>query len=311
MIKKRTVFILGAGASSPYGFPIGKDLNREILTYPWVDIFKNFQENKIWNHIFNKYGEEEVKSFIETLRKNKNTPIDVFCEYRSDYIEIAKALISLTLIKYEIENNLYLEKSEEDWCQYLFNEMKDHNMQNNNVSFITYNYDRSFEYYFINKIKTVLNKDDNYIRNFFKVNPVLHLHGILGELPLISDVDSRNYNDFNDPTNLDLCISKIKTIHEDNDHDQVFKFARELLYNAEIICFLGFGYDQKNIERLTAPGLLAGKTIYGTTYGFTASQIQRIKSNLGGGSNIKIDENGKFKARKYLEERTYNLFPIS
>ncbi len=31
MFKKETVFILGAGASKPYGYPLGSDLIKEII----------------------------------------------------------------------------------------------------------------------------------------------------------------------------------------------------------------------------------------------------------------------------------------
>jgi len=32
MLSKRTVFVVGAGASVPYGFPTGRDLVTEVLS---------------------------------------------------------------------------------------------------------------------------------------------------------------------------------------------------------------------------------------------------------------------------------------
>src|SRR5205085_988700 len=58
--------------------------------------------------------------------------------------------------------------------------------------------------------------------------------------------------------------------------------ANELLAEADRICFLGFGYDPINCERLR-PGLAGGgsKTIFGTAYGLEGAETERARAAVG------------------------------
>src|SRR6267378_303056 len=77
MIEKRTVLILGAGASMPYGFPSGSGLRRHIIEY------------------------------LDELLSADTTSIDVFLERRTEFVEIGKAAIAATLIPLESTRNLF------------------------------------------------------------------------------------------------------------------------------------------------------------------------------------------------------------
>jgi len=45
MIKEKTVLILGAGASKPYGFPTGEELRREIIDNYVNDVITYIKNN--------------------------------------------------------------------------------------------------------------------------------------------------------------------------------------------------------------------------------------------------------------------------
>jgi len=56
-----------------------------------------------------------------------------------------------------------------------------------------------------------------------------------------------------------------------------FKRAHDLLAHAERICFLGFGYDKTNLDRLIGPlgtGIVTSKECFGTVFGFTQKEIE-------------------------------------
>jgi len=56
-----------------------------------------------------------------------------------------------------------------------------------------------------------------------------------------------------------------------------FKQAHVLLEKAERVCFLGFGYDNTNLDRLIGPlgpGGLLGKLCFGTVRGSTRKEIE-------------------------------------
>ena len=96
--------------------------------------------------------------------------------------------------------------------------------------------------------------------------PILHLHGQL--VPLNGD-NSRSYEAITEP---DPIVSQagadsIRIIHEDISQDPVFEEARKLLSEASTICFLGFGYDETNLDRLRISALGASNPmVYGTAF---------------------------------------------
>jgi hypothetical protein len=101
--------------------------------------------------------------------------------------------------------------------------------------------------------------------------PIIHLHGQLGYLPWQAQDgipygrpprgDGRSAW----PDDVQGAAKKIKIIHEDIEKDEQFLEAKKLLEEAEVVYFLGFGYNQINVERLKKIGLLKGKArLYGT-----------------------------------------------
>jgi hypothetical protein len=108
----------------------------------------------------------------------------------------------------------------------------------------------------------------------------VHLFGQLGELPpLSSDGLGIPYDSPVAVEHLGKAASGIKIIHEATDKEP-FKQAHELLRNATRVCFLGFGYDQTNMQRLLGydHGLLPD--VYGSAMGLTDRECELIRSGL-------------------------------
>ena len=63
VIDSRTVFVLGAGASNPFGLPLGTGLRRFVL-----ENFNDKQGHAV--HLYNTTGftEQQVEKFISALR---------------------------------------------------------------------------------------------------------------------------------------------------------------------------------------------------------------------------------------------------
>jgi hypothetical protein len=107
--------------------------------------------------------------------------------------------------------------------------------------------------------------------------PIVHVHGLLGRVS-VSDVDSeetaRAYEGEVNENILRICARQIRIVHEEVTGSTQFGDARKLLREAEIIAFLGFGYDRTNLQRLTVRRLLLdrrmrgdGLEVYGTAFG--------------------------------------------
>jgi len=77
MISRLTVFVLGAGASYPFGFPTGEGLVNEIIdltdTEDTIDTFLN-----------NDCLAKDVKRFGRDLANSEASSVDSFLEHRPD-----------------------------------------------------------------------------------------------------------------------------------------------------------------------------------------------------------------------------------
>jgi hypothetical protein len=286
MIKIPTVLILGAGASMPYGYPSGKQLKDIIcsmLPDPESDLSKKLRE----------LGHEpvDVAEFEKALFYSGKNSVDAFLEYRMEFVEIGKAAMAYVLMSYENPRILF---EKHDWYEHFYSALSTsfEEFDQNRVSIITFNYDRSVEHYLFTVLKNSYGKSDHDCASKLKNIPIVHVHGQLGffpwqdyiqiPYPFRSNQFSRSYGFSDKIGDLRVAASCIRIIHEDEDveGDPQFKKARSLLEQAGHIHFLGFGYHEANLKRLGI--LLArGTTFAGTAYGLELSERYRIGKLFG------------------------------
>ncbi|HNX28731.1 MAG TPA: hypothetical protein PKN87_04875 [Syntrophomonadaceae bacterium] len=277
MILEPTVFILGAGASKPYGFPTGIELKYKAL--------KTIEQNK--EDVFGELGYKTKlrDDFCEALRHSGRASVDAFLEHRTDFLDIGKLAIAASLIPLEEDIAIYgdaqIQNNSDHWYQFIFNKMNTsfEGFSQNNISFITFNYDRSLEHYLFTCLKNGYGKtikESALIANQIKI---IHLHGNLGYLPW----QDNNTGNFSRPYSRDWSVdtiysvaSQIKIIHEDIANDPEFKLAHDKIRDASRVYFLGFGYDKTNLNRLLNGISLDNKTAMGTSLGFTQLEMDQI-----------------------------------
>ena len=181
MIRNKTTLILGAGASQCFDYPTGEELFQKILALTKQGSI----EYEILNYLTN--GPREIDEFRNSLNKSGRYSIDEFLENNSKYNLIGKCAIALALIPKENEEKLF-EGNSGNWYKYLFRIMCEDctidNFLNNNISFITFNYDRSLEQYFFTALKNNYGEsDDTKCCEIIQKLRIVHLHGKLGLLP--------------------------------------------------------------------------------------------------------------------------------
>lgn len=326
MIKKPTVFILGAGASIPYGYPSGETLVNEIISElsnkgPLFELCRELG-----------FNESEIKEFSETLSYSGDKSIDAFLERNPKHLKLGKIAITLKLIEKEDENSLF-SSGRDRWYGDLVNKLKSPSVDTfvNNVSFLTFNYDRSFDHYLFISIMNSYEeiKDPKQCAKIVNKIPLIHLHGNIGKLPWQeSDDIERSYG--RNFSKLDLLkrsiatsalqsikisearhaihdiSNQIKIIHEkDLDKDIGFQEAKKLLTNANNIYFLGFGYHDDNLGRLNISELSAAikRNIDGTTYDLGTAKKNHIKDITKGKINLFDINNIDSKIIEFLKER--------
>lgn len=282
MIYKKTVFILGAGASQPYGYPTGATLRNEIL---------KLHERESARVLFQRCGFDisNLVTFTEAFKKSGTTSIDAFLEYRPEFLKIGKTAITLILFEHEKEENLF----EYNWYQYIFEKMNTSfdSFKENTVTFITFNYDRSLEHFFFSALKNKYNKSDDDVKAAVQAIPIIHLHGKIGALPWEGS-PGRPYkalpmsvfkNDENAILTTEFSRDGIKIIHEEGlENSPEFIQANDSFEGADKIIFLGFGYHPTNIKRLAINKIDKEKTFHriGTSYNFSTNERKQIQMQL-------------------------------
>ena len=282
MIKNNVVLVLGAGASQPYGFQSGLGLKREaqgIVVHNDREFQASFFPGVLDTDEFNEFAGE--------LKRSPIGSIDAFLEARRDFVDIGKHVIAYLMIKRENPNMFVDDKSNdsENWYRYLFNLMTKEGLggfKDNNLRVVTFNYDRSFEYFFVNGLMSTYGLSFKYAQEQLGHIPIFHVHGQLGKLAEVSQsADSRIYDTLTNPKHVQTAAEGIRIIYElegEGGDWKGYEQAWGALMQARTIIFLGFGYDSTNISRVLRgdhPNTESGR-IFGTTFRFTDSEVRTL-----------------------------------
>jgi len=293
MITEKTVFILGAGASAPYGYPTGEELRRIIcFDYPKIanqDIYFDREDN---GNQDKRDTAKKAKKLAEVFYKSSASSIDLFLSANRDYSEIGKRAIICSIHRAEMLSKFREEISDpkNDWYTYLYRRMTKiltepdsyKGFGNNKVSFITFNYDRSLEYFLYESLT-----------NFFTTIPLqkiktaklipfpfLHVYGKIANLPW-QTANGIEYKKKEIGSVIDKMINNIRIIYDKTANENDINTMKGTIQNAKRIFFLGFGYAKENLDILDLPNILRkGQKIYGTAYGWTNKEIEDLKMYL-------------------------------
>ncbi|MCH8165519.1 MAG: hypothetical protein IH889_07915 [Planctomycetes bacterium] len=139
---------------------------------------------------------------------------------------------------------------------------------------------------------------------------IRHLHGQIGYLPEI-DEEGRHYEPTVDAARLKLAMRGIQVVHEAVEKNPVFQDAHLFLRQAKHVIFLGFGYLNRNVERLKLQEHRMTNTSYwGTGVAVTPAEAQQYarlfpKNGSGDGPrHISIDTMLK-SVKAYLRNYPY------
>lgn len=286
MIKTDTLFILGAGASEPFGYPTSDELRNLIRNgkmRPKLIKALNLcnDDARDFQKIVDEFTSEFSKSSIY---------IDFFLEQRPEFMDIGKMAIAAYLIQYE--NDSRLRNSEDNWYMYLYKRLKSsfEDFDKNNIYFITFNYDRSLEQFLFEALRSTSKKPIKECAEKLTKIPIVHLYGQLDFLPW-QNSNNKLYSSNNDlierirnaKYNLKL-ISDERNVSESEE----FKNAYGLIEKARNIYFLGFSFDETNLERLNIK-LMRGKRVVGTALGLEPTRMKWIRGYFSDNTGSSID----------------------
>ena len=335
MIKKPAVLILGAGASMNYGFPSGLQLKAMIC--------KAIQERKdIFSDLVQATNPDHVEDFYNNFLLSSEFSIDAFLQHNTKYLEVGRRAIANVLLRKEKHEELFdnwidkwLDPDNKDkhWYQLLFSKLNAafEDFDKNDLTIITFNYDRSLEHFLWESMKAKYSdQDEHSILEKLRTIPVIHVYGKLGSLPTYDAEGSpvpyglHGAQKAQMAAYLDFASQSIFTIHQAEMEDVTTK-VQESLSRTERIYFLGFGYDNINMGHLFmvyGNNLLKerglGAKCSGTAMGVSPHQklylgnfgLSRMKSDYVRECKGDTDQPSKFPDSTIYDFLYYNPYSI-
>lgn len=275
MVLKRTVLILGAGASVDYGFHLGRTLITRICAV------LSHQTTEL--HLLSecRFSDQHIQHFQSQLAASNLPSIDAFLENRPEFERIGKAAIAAILIPCEREEYLKRVEGKYLWYEYLHSKLiqRKNEFARNKLSVVTFNYDRSFEAALFLAVKNAYGLDDGACREYLGGIRIIHVYGQLGKAFWLCG-EGRQYTPNIDPEVILETAKSINVVHEGAHDSQEFQDAREEIQDAEVVCCLGFGYHADSVSRLQLPNLLRNKRTFLSAFNFKKKEIDNLRLRL-------------------------------
>jgi hypothetical protein len=266
---KKITFVIGAGASDVYGFPLGSKLVPLIRDFIISKRPKSNNDTsfKPLNDLADLLYTNTIPSIDSFITIHQNNPyihtclhgiIYEICKSESEYIPKAKS--SLTWLDYLIHSIINNCKGDLGL------------LKNSNIKFITFNYDRMIERKMFETIRSMfngieVNKATEYVNEYASLN-MHHVYGTLGEF------DLANFGYIQESLYPEI-VKKFRIIGERAEEDNSKILG--LLDNADQLHFLGFAYNDENLKCLNLDKVSDIRLVSGTCVGLNRFERNSIQ----------------------------------
>lgn len=285
---ERVVLILGAGTSAPYGFPIGRALVEDIC-----DNFAARSTRLVRPGRSPALYRARADKLTGLLRTSVAYSIDFFLAHRADgdLREAGRVAIASSLLRVERKEALYAPVDREDnWYRAFANAIP----ALIPVGVVTYNYDRSLEHYLFEALRARYNDQDArdllLLGGAERSELVTHVHGCFGRLPWKTGDDIHDpaipYGEVEEMPDdyyrraVVFAAKRIGMVY-DSPNPRTMEKVYMILGQADLLVFLGFGYDETNLQRLRLDQHLRdGVPIVGTGFGLPEGARRRAEELL-------------------------------
>jgi hypothetical protein len=295
MFHRRTLFVVGAGASAEVNFPVGTQLARAIarkmdVRFQLGNEFIGSGDEALYQHLMHVLRNDGPQWHGAAMRLKDGLPFaqsvdDFLDQHRNDRFvnTYGKAAIAKAISEAERESTLFFDppaetKFDDDrlrdtWFVKLMFMLsrgvprEQFSSIFQNVDFIVFNYDRCVEHFLINALArsySMRREDAGAIVN--KVG-IVHSYGSVGDLMSVPFGTDR--------LNWVSAADGIKTYTEQAAASEVLKDIQKKVEWAECIVFLGFAYHSQNMKMLQ-PSIRTDKVIYGTAYGMSGPDVTEV-----------------------------------
>jgi hypothetical protein len=298
MFSKKTLLVVGAGASAEVKMPVGVILTDEIST---LLSFEQSEFNglvggdgRFVSKLYRTFGDRRaVQSYLEAGRQISQGikylgSIDNFIDTRGDNPDIAligKAAIAWTILKREADSDLMLhwDLGNQTWYPRLGRllapgsslQTLDHIFDN--LSIVCFNYDRCIEQFFWHWLQAIFPIAPAQATAIVDTLVILRPYGRVGPLTGVGAVEYGQ-----DPDHIDLrrAINNLKTYTEQIEDQTLVDRIRSEVEAAELIMFLGFGFHEPNLRLLKVQKPTQLKRVFASAVGLSVPNRDHVVGSL-------------------------------
>ncbi|KAB0679231.1 hypothetical protein [Aureimonas leprariae] len=284
MFKRKTVFIVGAGGSKEVHFPVGGELKYTIagkVNFSFADGFNlSSGDRKIYSAIRSR-EQAGIRDFnpwwtagrMISAAMPQASSIDNFLHTHSkkpEIVEVGKLAIAASILEAEKSSPLYIDtrrRADLDfqglpttWHTIFVEMLAEYADADNldaifdNVSFITFNYDRCIEHYVAEALRNYFLIHQEQAYELASKMRIFHPYGQVGRLPWPRNADGIPFGvDLHPPHLLNLA-TQIRTFTERIEDHAMLEAMKDTLAEAELVVCIGFAYAPMNLDLLSLMG---------------------------------------------------------
>lgn len=317
MLSRRTVFVVGAGASAELELPIGEGLKSWISDALTLDpnsrdgIFKDKHvDTAVRSYVMEAegnqrhalYAEFEEAATVITKALPFALSIDQYLDAQranSTIVRLGKIGIASSILKAERNSSIgkiqsrtsrlqdadkrFPQQAGKTWhlklVQLLTAGRAKEDLQHvfDDVAFIVFNYDRCLEHYLTLALSRYYGEDTGNIRQALASLKIVHPYGQVGGLTWQEGISVPFGGEAEG--HLRSVADDILTFTE-SANSGVTSEVKSLIEGAETLVFMGFGYLPQNVELLTARQRSNARRVFYTTKGVSKNDSEFVDDDL-------------------------------
>lgn len=326
MFRAKTVFIVGAGASAEFAFPLGgallKDISKRIdISYQAGQLQRgdhvivqalrdalgartdvasyNEHLHSAWQLVASSKQGLSIDSVLDALEDEKASKVGKFGIVRC--ILAAEEASPLSKWVDHFPDQINLGTFANTWLDQLTKLLTEGRRKSRvgeifeNLSIINFNYDRIIEHYLPFAISNYYGLKPEEVREVMPSLAVFRPYGKAGNLPWETAENAVAFGNCS-AANIQVAAKQILTFTEQVQDEALVTGIRGVIQNADRIVFLGFGYHRQNLEllRINAPKHVE---IFGTSFGMSNSDTHMVTQELR--KLFGLDDYAVFREHEY------------
>ncbi|WP_412777039.1 hypothetical protein [Thalassospira lucentensis] len=311
MFNKKTLFVVGAGASFEFGLPLGDKL-KDIISQRlrsgghtlWGETVSDSQITRQLRTLETVEDGGRGRYFAAANEISRGLPlaisIDNFIDAHRGNVDVercGKIAIFHSILQAERESKLFFEDVfdvrnidvsplKNSWIVSLFRmategvareELK---KSFENLSFISFNYDRCIAHFFETALRIYYGLEREEAAEIVGGIPILHPYGSLG--PLVNDSGEKlEFGADIERTETHRLYQRIRTFTEQITSEETLQISNQLSVTEQLI-FVGFGYHRQNLKLLEFGPIGHRMKVLGTAYMVSEPNTKVITNEIKG-----------------------------